>query len=263
MTENNDDPKTEICDNISEASEELAAKNAAQQIDEIFLDNKESEEHMIRVVEALLFTTDMPLSVAEIQNRLPISLDAKWILRKLQTLYDGRGVMLCENGGKWAFRSAPDLSPYLARYVKQTKKLSRSAQEILGIIAYHQPVTRTEIESIRGVGVSKGTLDLLIEINWVKLGKRRETPGRPVTFVTTDHFLDHFGLHSVRDLPGLKELKEAGFLDSAGREVTSEELNALLTDKETEEAKAISEAEEAAASALAQEELFENRETEL
>ena len=224
-----------------------------------FSDNKDNENHAIRVVEALLFATDIPLSIAEIQHRLPNAIDAKWILRKLQSLYDGRGILLCENGGKWAFRSAPDLAPYLARYVKQTKKLSRSAQEILGIIAYHQPVTRTEIENIRGVGVSKGTLDLLIEINWVKLGKRRETPGRPVTFVTTDHFLDHFGLHSVRDLPGLKELKEAGFLDSAGREVTSEELKSLL-DTEAEET---SKAEQEAEQALAQEELFENKETEL
>jgi len=257
MIDNTLKPNTELCDNIAEASEEFISQKATQKIDTIFQNNKENEDHAVRVIEALLFATDIPLSVAEIQHRLPNGMDAKWILRKLQSLYDGRGVLLCENGGKWAFRSAPDLAPYLARYVKQSKKLSRSAQEILGIIAYHQPVTRTEIENIRGVGVSKGTLDLLIEINWVKLGKRRETPGRPVTFVTTDHFLDHFGLHSVRDLPGLKELKEAGFLDSAGREVTSEELHSLLTEEEQESSKAEEETEEA----LAQEELFENNNT--
>jgi segregation and condensation protein B len=197
-------------------------------LEDILQDNQNNENHGIRIAEALLFATDIPLSPSDIAQNLPDGLDARWILRKLQSLYDGRGVVLCENGGKWAFRSAPDLSPYLTRYVKQTKKLSRSAQEILGIIAYHQPITRTEIEGVRGVGVSKGTLDLLMDIGWIKLGKRRETPGRPVTFITTDAFLEHFGLHHIRDLPGIKELKEAGFLDHAGREITNQELKSFL-----------------------------------
>lgn len=226
-------------------------------IERIFEESKENEAHAMRVVEALLFASDAPLTLTEVIHHLPPTVDAKWILRKLQTLYDGRGVVLCENGGGWSFRSAPDLAPYLERYITENKKLSRSAQEILGIIAYHQPITRTEIESVRGVGVSKGTLDLLIEIGWVKLGKRRETPGRPVTFVTTDVFLNHFGLHSIKDLPGLKELKEAGFLDHAGRELSSEELDRLLNGEDTSEVDTqIDNAKTEVEEALKQEDLF-------
>ncbi|MEM6603702.1 MAG: SMC-Scp complex subunit ScpB [Pseudomonadota bacterium] len=199
-----------------------------QQIDDILQENKNEEDHALRIIEALLFASDAPLSVMDVQKHLEDKIDAKFLLRKLQTFYDGRGVVLMENGGKWAFRTAADLGPYLTHHVQETRKLSRSAQEVLGIIAYHQPITRTEIETIRGVGISKGTLDLLIEIGWIKLGKRRETPGRPVTFMTTDHFLDHFGLYSVKDLPGLKELKEAGFLDDAGRDISSEALQTVL-----------------------------------
>lgn len=234
----------------------LLIARAERSVENIFTDNKNDEAHALRVVEALLFTTDTPLSISDIASRLPEGTDTKWILRKLQSLYEGRGVILYENGNKWAFRTAPDLAPYLMRYVKQSRKLSRSAQEVLGIIAYHQPITRIEIESVRGVGISKGTLDILMDIGWIKLGKRRETPGKPVTFVTTDVFLDHFGLHSVRDLPGIKELKEGGFLDGTGRDITSEELQSLLESGTAEEDKLQTRQEEETQTALLQEDFF-------
>ena len=238
---------------------DMLLAQAESSVENIIIDNKNNEAHALRVVEALLFSTDTPMSLADIAIHLPEGTDVKWILRKLQSLYEGRGVAICENGNKWAFRTAPDLAPYLMRYVKQSRKLSRSAQEVLGIIAYHQPITRIEIESIRGVGISKGTLDILMEIGWIKLGKRRETPGRPVTFVTTDMFLDHFGLHSVRDLPGIKELKEGGFLDGTGRDITSEELQSLLNAGTPQDNKIQTAQEEETQTALLQEDFFKEK----
>jgi len=135
-------------------------------------------------------------------------------LRRLEARYAGRGVTLVRVAGKWAFRTASDLGFLLRSEETATRKLSRAAVETLSIIAYHQPATRAEIEEVRGVAVSRGTLDLLLDLEWIRLGRRRETPGRPVTFVTTDAFLDHFGLESVRDLPGVQELKAAGLLDA-------------------------------------------------
>ncbi len=136
------------------------------------------------------------------------------LLARLGEEYGGRGVNLVRVGGKWALRTAPDLAPYLRRQVEVSRKLSRAAVETLAIIAYHQPVTRAEIEEIRGVSVSRGTLDILLEAGWVRPRGRRRTPGRPATWVTTQGFLEHFGLESLDDLPGVEELKASGLLQS-------------------------------------------------
>ena len=167
-----------------------------------------------RMVEALLFASAEPLTGAQLAERLPPGADAAAALEALRRRYEGRGVNLVRIGQAWAFRTAPDLGYLMRREAQETRRLSRAATETLAIIAYHQPVTRAEIEEIRGVSVSRGTLDLLLELDWIKLGRRRETPGRPVTFVVTQPFLDHFGLESAKDLPGLKELRAAGLLDS-------------------------------------------------
>lgn len=169
-----------------------------------------------RMVEAILFASAQPLSTQEIESRMPQGSDAAEALRRVEAMYEGRGVTLIRVAGKWAFRTASDLSFVLRTEAQETRKLSRAATETLAIVAYHQPVTRTEIEEIRGVAVSKGTLDMLMDLEWIKLGRRRQTPGRPVTFVTTELFLEHFGLESEKDLPGLDELKNAGLLDSRG-----------------------------------------------
>ena len=167
----------------------------------------------LRMLEAILFAASEPLSEIEIASRLPAGIDVAGLLLELQTGYAGRGVNLFASEGHWAFRTAEDLSVVLRRESVEHRKLSRAALETLAIIAYHQPVTRAEIEEIRGVAVAKGTLDVLLEAGWVRLRGRRRTPGRPVTFGTTPGFLDHFGLASIRDLPGLAELRAAGLLD--------------------------------------------------
>ena len=167
----------------------------------------------LRMIEALLFASIDPLSEAEIAARLPEQLDVSKLLLELQSAYAGRGVNLRNVGGRWAFRTAEDLAFLLNRELAEDKKLSRAGLETLAIIAYHQPVTRAEIEEIRGVAISKGTLDVLLQAGWIGLGARRETPGRPVTFGTTPEFLDHFGLASISDLPGLADLAAAGLLD--------------------------------------------------
>ncbi|MCV6596620.1 MAG: SMC-Scp complex subunit ScpB [Mangrovicoccus sp.] len=167
-----------------------------------------------RMVEALLFASASPLSLRDLAGRMPPGSNPAKALEQLRLRYEGRGVELQRLGDAWAFRTAPDLSGLLRQEVVETRKLSRAATETLAIIAYHQPVTRAEIEEIRGVSVSRGTIDLLIELKWVRFGQRRETPGRPVTFMVTDHFLDQFALSSTRDLPGLKDLREAGLLDA-------------------------------------------------
>ena len=167
-----------------------------------------------RMVEAILFATAEPVTVAEMNARMPHGSDAAEAVRMLQKRYQGRGVAVVRVGEGWAIRTAPDLGFLMRKETVETRKLSRAAIETLAIIAYHQPVTRAEIEEIRGVAVSRGTVDQLIELNWIRFGRRRMTPGRPVTFVVTEEFLDHFGLESARDLPGLKELRAAGLLDS-------------------------------------------------
>ena len=167
-----------------------------------------------RMVEALLFASAEPLSVAELNARMPHGSDAAEALVHLRKRYEGRGVTLNRVGDAWVMRTAPDLGFLMQRETVETRKLSRAAIETLAIIAYHQPVTRAEIEEIRGVSVSRGTVDQLLEMEWIRFGRRKMTPGRPVTFVVTDTFLAHFGLESARDLPGLKELRAAGLLDN-------------------------------------------------
>ena len=167
-----------------------------------------------RMVEAMLFAAARPLSLSEMEARMPHGCDAAEALQLLRKRYEGRGVTLARVGEAWAIRTAADLGFLMSRETVETRKLSRAAIETLAIIAYHQPVTRAEIEEIRGVSASKGTVDQLIEMEWVRFGRRRMTPGRPVTYVVTQGFLDHFGLESARDLPGLKELREAGLLES-------------------------------------------------
>jgi segregation and condensation protein B len=168
----------------------------------------------LRMVEALIFASAEPVPAEDLAARLPEGSDVAGILRELQQSYTGRGVNLVQVAGKWSFRTAGDLSFLLAREAVEQKKLSRAALETLAIIAYHQPVTRAEIEEIRGVATSRGTIDLLLETSWIRMRGRRRAPGRPVTYGTTEAFLVHFGLDSVGDLPGLEELKGAGLLDS-------------------------------------------------
>ena len=174
----------------------------------------EERRQASRMVEALLFAAAEPLSADDIAARLPQGSDVAGLLRDLQDAYAPRGVNLVQVAGKWHFRTATDLSFLLSRDAVEQKRLSRAALETLAIIAYHQPVTRAEIEEIRGVATSRGTLDMLLETGWVRMRGRRKTPGRPVTYGTSEAFLAHFGLDSVSDLPGVEELKGAGLLDS-------------------------------------------------
>ncbi len=167
-----------------------------------------------RMVEAVLFASAEPVSVKELENRLPHGSDPAEALVHLRKRYEGRGIQVSKVGDAWAIRTAPDLGFLMHRETVETRKLSRAAIETLAIIAYHQPATRAEIEEIRGVSVSRGTIDQLLELEWIRFGRRRMTPGRPVTYVVTQDFLDHFGLESARDLPGLKELRAAGLLEN-------------------------------------------------
>ena len=165
-----------------------------------------------RIAEALVFASAQPVSEAFIAERVAPGVDIPAVMHKLKADYAMRGVNLIQVDGAWAFRTAADLSFMIRRDENEVRKLSRAALEVLAIIAYHQPVTRAEIEDIRGVQTSKGTLDVLMEAGWVRFRGRRRTPGRPVTLGTTRDFLDHFGLEELRDLPGLEELKGAGLL---------------------------------------------------
>jgi segregation and condensation protein B len=175
-----------------------------------------SEDHRLhlRMLEAILFASTQPLSRGEVLARMPDGIDIDPLLSELQEAYSGRGVILRRSDDRWAFRTAEDLAFVLKREVVQEKKLSRAAVETLSVIAYHQPATRAEIEEVRGVAVSRGTLDVLLETGWIRLRGRRRTPGRPVTFGTTPAFLDHFGLESISDLPGLTDLRAAGLIET-------------------------------------------------
>ncbi len=168
----------------------------------------------LRLLEAIFFGSAKPLTAKDVKRHLPEGADINGLILELQALYENRGVNLLQIADAWAFRTAQDLAPYMKIEATAVKKLTRAAVETLSIVAYHQPVTRGEIEEIRGVALSKGTLDTLLEAGWIKLKGRRKTPGRPVTWGTTDAFLDHFGLDSVDSLPGIEELKAAGLLDS-------------------------------------------------
>lgn len=171
------------------------------------------DPQMMRVLEAMLFASAEPLSMGAIRERMPDDADVGGMLMALKEKYAGAGVSLVDMNGNWAFRTASDLGDALKLKREVRRPLSRAAMETLAIIAYHQPVTRAEIENIRGVVISGGTIDILMEQGWVKPGRRREAPGRPLTWVTTTDFLDQFGLQALTDLPGLDELKASGLLD--------------------------------------------------
>ncbi len=176
-------------------------------------ENAETRPEELRLLEAMLFASAAPLDEKELSARLPQGVDVRAALARLQEDYATRGVNLVRIGGKWTFRTAGDLSWLLSKEIAETRKLSRAAIETLAIIAYHQPVTRAEIEDIRGVSTSKGSVDVLLETGWIRPRGRRKAPGRPVTYGTTEAFLSHFGLDALGDLPGLDELKGSGLLD--------------------------------------------------
>ena len=199
---------------MSDRSNKSLAAHKMGKVDQANLFEAPSIPEQQRMVEAILFASSTPVTVAELKNRMPQGSDPVFALDELKVQYSSRGVNLVKVGDGWAMRTSADLSFLMRKETIETRKLSRAAVETLAIIAYHQPVTRLEIEEVRGVGVSKGTVDLLLEMDWIKFGRRKMTPGRPVTFVVTQHFLDHFGLESAKDLPGLKELKSAGLLES-------------------------------------------------
>lgn len=207
---------------------------------ELVADNDEVEPIIVdedmRLVEALIFASATAVTERSIKERLDESADVTSILGKLKELYKGRGVELTRAGNRWFFRTAPDLGDRLKLEKMVPRKLTRAGTETLAIIAYHQPVTRAEIEEIRGVVISKGTIDILLEEGWIKPKGRRHTPGRPVTWGTSDAFLDHFGLESLNDLPGIDELKAAGLLDSnqglAAYNARAQEGETLLFDTE-------------------------------
>ena len=175
---------------------------------------KQSVLNQERMIEAILFAVKEPITIGEIKTRIPDVENIKEILQSLKKKYQTRGVNVVRVGSGWALRTAKDLGFLMENESFETRKLSRAATETLAIIAYHQPVTRIEIEEIRGVSVSRGTIDQLVELTWVKFGRRRMSPGRPVTYVITETFLDYFGMESVTDLPDLKELRASGLLDS-------------------------------------------------
>ncbi len=192
-----------------ETSSESPDESAPEEVSETHIDSGH-----LKLLEAILFASTEPLSERALAYRLPEGTELAPLLSVLRDHYADRGVNLVRAGKSWAFRTAPDLAQQLNKEIDTPRKLSRAAVETLAIIAYHQPVTRAEIEEVRGVGLSRGTLDVLLEANWIKPKGRRRTPGRPMTWGTTDGFLDQFGLEDASDLPGMDELKAAGLLDS-------------------------------------------------
>lgn len=189
------------------------------------------EDDMSRSVEAVLFAAEEPLAPGEIQAYVGSGADVKGALAELAVRYEGRGINLVERGGRWHFQTAPDMAHFLRRERQEVRKLTRAGIETLAIIAYHEPVSRAEIEAIRGVQISKGTLDVLMEAGWVRPAGRREVPGRPLTYATTPAFLAHFGLESRRDLPGLDDLKAAGLLDPVDLAFEALEIRAEAADE--------------------------------
>lgn len=200
-------------------------------------DAAEVPDETVRAVEATLFASEEPMTVEALAGHLGGLENAvvREALRELQEHYDKRGVNLVERGKRWHFETAPDLAHILRREREQVRRLSRAATEVLAIVAYHEPVSRAEIESIRGVQTAKGTLDVLMEAGWIKLAGRREVPGRPVIYATTAEFLDHFGLSSRRDLPGIDELRAAGLLDPVD-DALEEAMNPDTPDETDEQA---------------------------
>ncbi|MDB5696731.1 MAG: scpB [Sphingomonas bacterium] len=191
-------------------------------------------DQIVRAVEAVLFATEVPLDVDAIAAFVGNS-DVAAALARLELDYAGRGVGPVQRGGRWHFQTAPDLAPLLRRDRAETRRLSRAGIETLAIIAYHEPVSRAEIEAIRGVQIAKGTLDVLMEAGWVRPAGRRQTPGRPLTYATTPNFLSHFGLADRSDLPGVDDLRAAGLLDMFDVPAQSAAANAEV-EKDSEEA---------------------------
>jgi len=199
-------------------------------------------DELTRAVEATLFAAEEPMTAEQISAHLA-GADVRAALAELEAHYRERGVRLVERGRRWQFQTAPDLAHLLRREREQVRKLSRAATEVLAIVAYHEPVSRAEIEAIRGVQTSPGTLDVLMEAGWVRVAGRREVPGRPVIYATTPDFLSHFGLASRKDLPGIDELKAAGLLDPvdeaydeiAGQREPGEDLDAVAAALENPE----------------------------
>ena len=218
-----------VQEEILEANEEIAGADEAVETEAVETEGATAEEETIdpdaplpemthedvRLVEAILFATSSAISVSQIAERFPAERKAliPVILEQLQAQFANRGINLVQRDNRWALRTATDLGDRLRLEKEQPKKFTRSAMETMAIVAYHQPVTRAEIENIRGVATSPGALDALMEAGWIKPGKRREVPGRPVTWLSTQAFLDHFGLEKLEDLPGMEELKAAGLLD--------------------------------------------------
>lgn len=190
-----------------------------------------------RMLEAILFSVSEPMSKQQLEKRMPIGSDVSEALVAMKNRYSTRGVNLVRVGEGYALRTAPGLGFLMQKESVETRKLSRAAIETLAIIAYHQPVTRSEIEEIRGVSVSSGTIDILLELEWIKLGRRRQSPGRPVTFIVTQVFLDHFGMESSKDLPGIKELRDAGLLDNRPPpgSMTESDINDFIEDDDQED----------------------------
>src|SRR5690348_15791226 len=199
-------------------------------------------DELLRAIEATLFASAEPLTVDEIAEHVGEG-EIEVALGELAAQYEGRGIEVVERGGRWHFQTAADLAPLLRREREETRKLSRAAVETLAIIAYHEPVSRAEIEAIRGVQISKGTLDVLMEAGWVRPAGRREVPGRPLTYATTQEFLSHFGLKSRRDLPGMDDLQAAGLLDPV--DTALERLGLEGMDGEADEVELETDAEDA------------------
>jgi len=214
--ENKFDANSDLSPDLNEETQSMkkSPESIANVINQVSLNSRTDHAHLVRIVEALLFASSEPLGVETLAECLPEGSDVEIILETLGEQYAERGVNLVLVAEKWAFRTAQDLSFLLRREAVEQKRLSKAALETIAIIAYHQPVTRAEIEEIRGVSISKGTLDILLEMNWAKMRGRRRTPGKPITYGTTPEFLEHFGLASIGDLPGLNELKGAGLLSS-------------------------------------------------
>ena len=208
------DEEDEIDPQVDETPEAEEEEGSSENVTRLFPETiAPPQSAQLRMVEAILFAAVEPLDEPSIAERLPPDCDVPALLAELAQIYENRGVNLVRVAGRWAFRTAPDLSKLLEKQATEQRRLSRAAMETLAIVAYHQPVTRAEIEEIRGVTVSKGSLDLLLEVGWIKMRGRRRVPGRPVTYGTTESFLTHFGLDKVSDLPGLEELKAAGVIE--------------------------------------------------
>lgn len=212
--EMNDETEVKSVSEDAKTKKPKKKRKAAQEEPAVEWSEEDLAEHA-RMTEALLFAAAEPLDVKSIADRLPAGADVPALIERVKAAYEGRGVELAEVDGKWRFVTAADVAHVLRKEQTTQRRLSRAALETLAIIAYHQPCTRADIEDVRGVQVAKGSLDQLLEIGWVKMrGKRRDVPGRPTLYGTTQGFLEHFGLESVSDLPGLADLKAAGMLDA-------------------------------------------------